>query len=168
MSPEALNEILELCEAVQEQTISDAQWEQLQQLLRDSELRRLYADCMMMIGQLGECFRDSDAAHDANASIVRQMALDCLGGMQVFRPPSPQPGDAAVEFISAKSPNVSVVVPSRVLRVRTNNPPERLMREVRRRTRVVGAFLVGNSALILVAARRSAMSPAPVGRHGST
>lgn len=39
------------------------------------------------------------------------------------------------------------------LRIRTNNPLERIMREIRRRTRVVGAFPDGNSALMLVAAR---------------
>ena len=38
-------------------------------------------------------------------------------------------------------------------RIRTNNPLERLMREIRRRTRVVGAFPDGNSALMLVSAR---------------
>ena len=38
-------------------------------------------------------------------------------------------------------------------RIRTNNPLERIMREIRRRTRVVGAFPDGNSALMLVAAR---------------
>jgi transposase-like protein len=38
-------------------------------------------------------------------------------------------------------------------RLRTNNPMERIMREIRRRTRVVGAFPDGNSALMLVAAR---------------
>lgn len=38
-------------------------------------------------------------------------------------------------------------------KLRTNNPLERLIREVRRRTRVVGAFPDGNSALMLVAAR---------------
>ena len=37
--------------------------------------------------------------------------------------------------------------------LRTNNPLERIMREVRRRTRVVGAFPDGLSALMLVAAR---------------
>ena len=37
--------------------------------------------------------------------------------------------------------------------LRTNNPLERLMREIRRRTRVVGAFPDGQSALMLVAAR---------------
>ena len=37
--------------------------------------------------------------------------------------------------------------------LRTNNPLERLIKEVRRRTRVVGAFPDGKSALMLVAAR---------------
>ena len=37
--------------------------------------------------------------------------------------------------------------------IKTNNPLERLMREIRRRTRVVGAFADGHSALMLVAAR---------------
>jgi transposase-like protein len=37
--------------------------------------------------------------------------------------------------------------------VRTNNPLERIIREIRRRTRVVGAFPDGHSALMLVAAR---------------
>ena len=38
-------------------------------------------------------------------------------------------------------------------RIRTNNGLERIMREIRRRTRVVGAFPDGNSALMLCAAR---------------
>lgn len=38
-------------------------------------------------------------------------------------------------------------------RIRTNNPMERIIREIRRRTRVVGAFSDGESALMLVAAR---------------
>ena len=38
-------------------------------------------------------------------------------------------------------------------RIRTNNPLERVMREIRRRTRVVGCFPDGESALMLVAAR---------------
>lgn len=38
-------------------------------------------------------------------------------------------------------------------RLRTNNVLERLMKEIRRRTRVVGAFPDGQSALLLVAAR---------------
>jgi putative transposase len=38
-------------------------------------------------------------------------------------------------------------------KIRTNNPMERVMREIRRRTRVVGNFPDGNSALMLVTAR---------------
>jgi putative transposase len=37
--------------------------------------------------------------------------------------------------------------------IRTNNPLERILREIRRRTRVVGAFPDGHSALMLCAAR---------------
>jgi putative transposase len=37
--------------------------------------------------------------------------------------------------------------------LRTNNPLERIMREIRRRTRAVGAFPDGNSAMLLVCAR---------------
>jgi putative transposase len=39
------------------------------------------------------------------------------------------------------------------MRIRTNNMLERVMREIRRRTRVVGCFPDGNSALMLAAAR---------------
>jgi hypothetical protein len=38
-------------------------------------------------------------------------------------------------------------------RIRTNNPLERILREIQRRTRVVGAFPDGQSALNLAAAR---------------
>jgi len=43
--------------------------------------------------------------------------------------------------------------PTHWQRIRTNNALERIMREIRRRTRVVGAFPDGNSALMLCAAR---------------
>lgn len=38
-------------------------------------------------------------------------------------------------------------------KIRTNNPLERIRKEIRRRTRVVGSFPDGNSALMLVSAR---------------
>jgi transposase-like protein len=49
-------------------------------------------------------------------------------------------------------------------RIRTNNPLERIIREIRRRTRVVGAFPDGESALNLAAARLRRV----VGTHWST
>lgn len=39
------------------------------------------------------------------------------------------------------------------IRIRTNNPLERILKEIRRRTRVVGSFPDGHSALMLSAAR---------------
>jgi Transposase and inactivated derivatives len=48
-------------------------------------------------------------------------------------------------------------------RIRTNNVIERLNREIRRRTRVVGTFPDGNSALMLVCARLRHVAGYPVG-----
>ena len=47
----------------------------------------------------------------------------------------------------------SEVVNLQIKDIRTNNVIERLNREIRRRTRVVGSFPDGNSALMLVCAR---------------
>jgi putative transposase len=52
-------------------------------------------------------------------------------------------------------------------RIRTNNLLERIMREIRRRTRVVGAFPDGKSALMLAAASCD-MSPALSGEPNAT
>ena len=43
--------------------------------------------------------------------------------------------------------------PQHWIKLKTNNPMERLLKEARRRTKVVGAFPDGHSALMLVAAR---------------
>lgn len=51
------------------------------------------------------------------------------------------------------------------IRLRTINPLERIMREIRRRTRVVGAFPDGNSALMLVAARLRHIAGTKWGTH---
>ena len=50
-------------------------------------------------------------------------------------------------------------------RIRTNSPLERILREVRRRTRVVGAFPDGNPALMLVAARLRHIAGTRWGTH---
>ncbi len=49
--------------------------------------------------------------------------------------------------------NVCAFPDSHWIKIRTNNPLERIMREIRRRTRVVGAFPDGRSCLNLAAAR---------------
>jgi len=63
-------------------------------------------------------------------------------------------GKAAELVETAVSETLAYYVPEEHWRrIRTNNPLERIMREIRRRTRVVGAFPDGNSALNLTAAR---------------
>jgi transposase-like protein len=49
--------------------------------------------------------------------------------------------------------NVCAFPDSHWIKIRTNNPLERIMKEIRRRTRVVGAFPDGRSCLNLAAAR---------------
>jgi putative transposase len=49
--------------------------------------------------------------------------------------------------------------------IRTNNPLKRIMREIRRRTRVVGVFPDGRSALMLVAARLRYIAGTPWGTN---
>jgi transposase-like protein len=49
------------------------------------------------------------------------------------------------------------------VRIRTNNALERIMKEIRRRTRVVGAFPDGHSALMLCAARLRHIAGSPGG-----
>ena len=78
---------------------------------------------------------------------------------------SPPGGDQAARVAAGSScrdrrgrhrgnPNLLQHMPTEHWRsLRTNNPLERLMREIRRRTRVVGAYPDGKSALTLVAAR---------------
>ena len=56
----------------------------------------------------------------------------------------------------------------RRIRIRTNNMIERPDREIRRRTRVVGSFPDGRSALMLVCAQRSATPPPTNGARAAT
>jgi len=64
--------------------------------------------------------------------------------------------DYSLELVEAKAHETLTyfAFPSNHWRqIKTNNPLERIIREIRRRTRVVGAFPDGHSALMLVAAR---------------
>lgn len=53
----------------------------------------------------------------------------------------------------SETPAYTEFPPEHWRRIRTNNGIERINREIRRRTRVVGTFPDGNSALMLVTAR---------------
>jgi putative transposase len=85
---------------------------------------------------------DAQAAREKAAQIVEK-----LRAMKLAR---------AAEIIAAgveETLSYYAMPPEHWRCVKTNNPLERLMREIRRRTRVVGAFPDGKSALMLVAAR---------------
>lgn len=85
---------------------------------------------------------DQDAADEKIASVVKKLKKMKLGNASKIVE------EGAKETLSYYD------FPSQHWRsLRTNNPLERLMREIRRRTRVVGAFPDGQSALMLVAAR---------------
>lgn len=85
---------------------------------------------------------DQDAAEEKIASVVKKLKKMKLGNASKIVE------EGAKETLSYYD------FPSQHWRsLRTNNPLERLMREIRRRTRVVGAFPDGQSALMLVAAR---------------
>lgn len=58
-----------------------------------------------------------------------------------------------IEFGIEETLSYADFPPEHWTRIRTNNVLERVNREIRRRTRVVGAFPDGNSALMLVCAR---------------
>jgi transposase-like protein len=85
---------------------------------------------------------DREAAEEKVAAVVKK-----LGKMKL--------GNAAATVEEGAAETLSYYdFPSQHWRsLRTNNPLERIMREIRRRTRVVGAFPDGESALMLVAAR---------------
>jgi putative transposase len=85
---------------------------------------------------------DFEAASDKIKAVVKKMQVMKLSKAAAIVQ------EGAIETLSFYS------FPSQHWRsLRTNNPLERLMREIRRRTRVVGAFPDGESALMLVAAR---------------
>lgn len=85
---------------------------------------------------------DRQAALDKAESVAKKLdILKLKGAAKILR-------DGGHETLSYYS------FPSAHWRsIRTNNPLERIMREIRRRTRVVGAFPDGNAALMLVSAR---------------
>jgi transposase-like protein len=85
---------------------------------------------------------DRKAAEEKTSNVVAKLKEMKLG--------------AAADHIQQNAPETFsyFAFPSEHWRsIRTNNPLERVIKEVRRRTKVVGAFPDGNSALILVCAR---------------
>lgn len=84
---------------------------------------------------------DAAAAREKAAQVVEKKAMKLAKAAELV--------DAGI----AETLSYYELPPEHWRCLRTNNPLERLMREIRRRTRVVGAFPDGKSALMLVAAR---------------
>jgi transposase-like protein len=88
------------------------------------------------------------AQEDRNAALEKSKAVvEKLKEMKLYKA-AEHVRDSADETLSYMSYPEEYWV-----RIRTNNPLERIMREIRRRTRVVGSFPDEKSALMLVAAR---------------
>ena len=85
---------------------------------------------------------DRQAAREKTAAVVRKLEAMKLGQAAKIV------GEGVDETLSYMS-----FPREHWTRIRTNNMLERIMREIRRRTRVVGNFPDGRSALMLVAAR---------------
>ncbi len=85
---------------------------------------------------------DRQAARDKAGAVAQKLAAMRLG-------------EAATIVRTGEDETLSYMAFPREhwTRIRTNNVLERIMREIRRRTRVVGNFPDGKSALMLVAAR---------------
>jgi len=73
------------------------------------------------------------------------------------RPIRPSFADSRIKWVNFQFPLTTLTYhrfpPNHWVRIRTNNPMERIIREIRRRTRVVGAFPDGQSAVMLCATR---------------
>ncbi len=99
------------------------------------------AEVAMMLKAIHAC-EDRDAALQKAAAVAEKLEVMRLGKA------AEKVRDAIQETLSYyKFPA------THWKKIRTNNPLERIMREIRRRTRVVGAFPDGHSALMLSAAR---------------
>ena len=72
---------------------------------------------------------------------------------------------ALVDSAAHKTFTFYAYPPQHWLKIKTNNPMERLLKEARRRTKVVGAFPDSHAALMLVSARLRHVSATKWGTH---
>jgi transposase-like protein len=85
---------------------------------------------------------DKEAARHKTSEVIRKLQALCL-----------EKAARILESGSEETLSYYAFPASHWRHIRTNNPLERLNREIRRRTRVVGSFPDGHAALMLVAAR---------------
>lgn len=136
--------------------------------------------CLGLVESAAECYPDADwqrctvhfyrnvFSHVPNGKLKQvAMMLKAIHAQESLAAAKAKAAAVVEQLQAMKLPKAAELVQSRIdetltyyryppqhwVRIRTNNPLERIMREVRRRTRVVGAFPDGQSALMLVAAR---------------
>jgi transposase-like protein len=141
--------------------------------------------CLGLVGALGECFPEvawqrcvvhfyRDVMHAVPHGRVQEVmpALRAIHTSEDRAAAREKARSVASKLLEKKLPKAAKILMEGVeetlsyyafprehwRRLRTNNPLERLNREIRRRTRVVGAFPDGQSALMLVCARLRYMS----------
>ena len=173
-------EILGVCEGIKE---DQASWRNFLRHLKQRGLTgvQLISDeCLGLVETLGEFFADARwqrcMVHFYRNvfSCVPNDKVKTVAGM--LKPiPAQESRDAALEqaaavvekLVSMKLSKAADILRAgiaetlsyyyfpreRWIRIRTNNMLERIMKEIRRRTRVVGSFPDGHSALMLVSAR---------------
>jgi len=88
------------------------------------------------------------ASEDKNAAVEKAEAIASKLDMMKLREAAKKVRDSIMETFSYYD-----FPREHRIRIRTNNALERIMKEIRRRTRVVGAFPDGHSALMLCGAR---------------
>ncbi|MCM2369836.1 DNRLRE domain-containing protein [Aporhodopirellula aestuarii] len=78
MDQQRRRELFELCDAVREQTVTDAQWGRLQELVADPESREFYVEYMMMGSHLSHVLDGYHAESNENLAVPGQKMLDTL------------------------------------------------------------------------------------------
>jgi putative transposase len=169
-------QVLGVCEGAKEDTES---WRQFLRHLKERGLKgvRLVTSdkCLGLVEALGEFYPEADwqrcMVHwyrNVASAVPKSKVKEVMAMLKAIHAQEDrEAADVVAKLKTMKLPKAAKCVQegaSETLsymayprehwtRIRTNNPLERLMREIRRRTRVVGAFPDGNSALMLVAAR---------------
>jgi len=143
---EGYREILGICEGAKE---DKAGWSGFLKHLKERGLKGvqlIISDaCIGLIAAMLKAIHAGEDIAAARQKVVQ--VIEKLRGLRLTK--AAELAEAAVEETLA----YYVFPEEHWRRIRTNNPLERILREIRRRTRVVGAFPDGQSALNLAAAR---------------
>ncbi len=181
VNQEGYRQVLGVCEGVKEDTESWRQFLRHLKERGLTGVRLVTSDkCLGLVESLGEFYPEADwqrcMVHwyrNVGSTVPRAKMKDVMAMLKAIHAQEDrEAADKKATDVVAKLRSMKLAKAARIVeegagetlsymayprehwtRIRTNNPLERIMREIRRRTRVVGAFPDGNSALMLVAAR---------------